>query len=144
MRVLAVAGALLLLAAWPAPGAGDAHDARWVGTGVAAGAVLIEAEWLGACTRGYAVTLRDPATGAVLEQRTFAGRQDIFDTPGPPILPDVFVLAGASADPSVAFAVNGVQVIGHNTVPYLSQGLEGSYQGRSFALATVLAAWSLC
>jgi hypothetical protein len=147
MRSLAVVGVVVLASALPMLAGADAHDARWIANGVAdgpGGPRLFTAEWQGVCERTYHVTLRDPETLAVVEERVFPGYQLINDLPGPPTLPDVFVLDGHSVDPAVQFAIGGLQVIGHGSLMHLSQGLDGAYQGRTFAAATVLATWAFC
>jgi hypothetical protein len=130
-RILAlglVAGLLLV------PSAVAVHGAPYVARGTATlgnQVFLAEVEWTGYWTRTFEVTLTDPLTNAVVEQKVFRGMESwngpvAFGT-------EFFQYRGWSTDPSVDFEVSGVQIIfiyaGYTTMLY-----QGNYHGYELLL----------
>ncbi|HEV8361794.1 MAG TPA: hypothetical protein VGR28_15195 [Candidatus Thermoplasmatota archaeon] len=89
------------------------------------------------CATTYTVTLKD-LTGAVVDQRTFAGYQNQVQGAGQNYVQETFTDSGGSLVPSIQFAYTAQQV---NTVNYalvhaLNQVIVGTYLGMQFTAVT--------
>ncbi|HEV8361792.1 MAG TPA: hypothetical protein VGR28_15185 [Candidatus Thermoplasmatota archaeon] len=142
MRTLPVlAVGLCLLAAVPT-GDALAHFVKWKASGVAVGgdgtAYLIDVQWNGGfwCSSTYTVTLKN-VLGAVVEQRTFYGYENLVLGPGQNTYQENFQVSGADLEGTVDFTVSGEQLAFINTMPHvLTNVLRGTYNGLQWVAVT--------